>query len=1132
MNKKPINISGISESRVAPVAADVAKQNAQALIVVSSATRAKRLAEDLAFFAGENKSIYVIPEDEGVFLHYEARSREQLFARMKALKALRTGEECIVIVPVTSAVKRLTPPEFFEEASLRIERGGEAEPDSVKEKLTRMGYERVPIIEGRGQFSVRGSIIDVFAADADSPYRIELFDTEVDSIRSFDIDTQRSEENLKYVEIYPAEQLLRNDELFKNAASRIKAEYTKYIKKIGPGEAADKLTRRRDELVEYIETSTNLQLLENYIEYFYEEPTFVWDYLKSDAAVMVDDPIRCHEVLSLRDRELTDDFEALTESGSVIPKDFQVFAGKKEFCEIYKRAGVYVFTPLTQTIKEISAYDEVRSLQSKQTPIFAGHMDMLESELKLYLKNSYKVTIVCSSKERMENIRDFLERAGLDGKVWLKEGKLSGGIEYPTEKRCWISDSDIFSEKKRKGHRAKPKNGKPISSFSDLHVGDFVVHENHGIGKFSGIKQISTEGKAKDYIVIKYAGSDVLYVPVEHMDIVQKYSGSEDGVPKLNKLSGTEWRTTKARAKAAIVNMANELLELSAARQSQPGFAFSKDNEWQKEFEESFPFAETDDQLRCIEEIKKDMEKPTAMDRLLCGDVGYGKTEVAARALFKCVCDGKQAAVLVPTTLLANQHYYTLKERFEKFPFKVEVMSRFRSEKQQEEIARAINRGAVDVVIGTHRLLSKDVRFKNLGLLVVDEEQRFGVQHKEAIKMLKNNVDVLTLSATPIPRTLHMSLVGIRDMSVIEEPPEERYPVQTYVLEQDDQLIREVIERELARDGQVYVLFNKVRGISRIAAKIAELVPDARVAVGHGQMKENELEKIMIDFINKETDVLVSTTIIESGLDIPNANTILILDADKLGLAQLYQLRGRVGRSNRIAYAYLMYKKDSVLTETAEKRLRAIKEFTEFGAGFKVAMRDLEIRGAGNLLGTEQHGHMLDVGYELYCKLVDDAVRALSGEVVNPDHEEASIEIRATAFIPNTYISDEVLKLQMYKKIAMVTCEEDEDEILEEMLDRFGDVPAETVNLTKISRIRSLAENLCITRVAEERNGNSLRVVFYFAQNNTLNAEKLMNLSAAFGSRILIHGGVKPFIRYSVEKDKLRETIEVLETLK
>lgn len=1130
MNKRPINISGISESRVAPVAADKAKSNAQALIIVSSATRAKRLAEDLAFFA--DKRIYVVPEEEGVFLHYEARSREQLFARMKALKALRSGEECIVIAPATAAVKRLPPPSVFEEASVRIERGGEVSLSDVKEKLAGMGYERVAIIESRGQFSVRGSIIDVFAVDAENPYRVELFDTEVDSIRSFDIDTQRSEENLKYIEIYPAEQLIRNEEIFTSAATLLESEYTKYIKKIGPCEAADKLSRRRDELSEYIKTETNIQLLENYLHYFFKEPSFIWDYAGDDTVIMVDDPIRCHEVLELRDRELTDDFRVMTDEGYVIPKDFEVFAGKKEFCDIYRKEGVYVFTPLTQNIKEISAYEQVFGMQSRQTPIFAGHMDMLESELKLYVKNGYKVTIVCSSKDRLENLRDFLDRAGLEKKVWLKEGKLSSGIEYPLEKRCWISDSDIFSEKKRTGRKTRPKNAKPVSSFADLRVGDYVVHENHGIGKFSGIEKITIEGNSKDYIKIKYAGSDVLYVPVEQMDIVQKYSGADDGAPKINKLSGSEWKATKARAKAAIADMASELLQLSAARKSEPGFAFSKDNEWQHQFEESFPFAETDDQLRCIAEIKKDMESPNAMDRLLCGDVGYGKTEVAARALFKCVCDGKQAAVLVPTTLLANQHYYTLKERFEKFPFKVEVMSRFRSEKQQSEIASAIGRGTVDVVIGTHRLLSKDVKFKNLGLLVVDEEQRFGVQHKEAIKMLKNNVDVLTLSATPIPRTLHMSLVGIRDMSVIEEPPEERYPVQTYVIEEEDQIIREVIERELARDGQVYVLYNKVRGISKVASRIAELVPEARVAVGHGQMKENELEKIMIDFINGESDVLVSTTIIESGIDIPNANTILILDADKLGLAQLYQLRGRVGRSNRIAYAYLMYKKDSVLSETAEKRLRAIKEFTEFGAGFKVAMRDLEIRGAGNLLGTEQHGHMLDVGYELYCKLVDDAVRALSGEVVNPDREEATIEIRTGAYIPDTYISDEVVKLQMYKKIALVESEEDEDEILDEMLDRFGDVPLETVNLTKVSRIRSLAEGLCITRVAEEKDSKGTRIVFFFAQENPLNPERLMNLSAAFGPRVFIHGGVKPFIRYSVEKDKLRETIGVLEALK
>ncbi len=723
-----------------------------------------------------------------------------------------------------------------------------------------------------------------------------------------------------------------------------------------------------------------------------------------------------------------------------------------------------------------------------------------------------------------------MDRLGLSGKIILAEGKLSSGIEYPEEKLVWISDGDIFSEKRIR-KKSKKKSGNPIRSFADLKVGDFVVHENHGIGKFIGIQQISVEGKQKDYIKIKYAGQDMLYVPVEQMDIVQKYSGSETAAPRINKLSGGEWKATKAKAKAAIANMAKELLALSAARQAEAGFAFSKDGEWQKEFEESFPYAETEDQLRCIEEIKKDMENSNAMDRLLCGDVGYGKTEVAARAVFKCVADGKQAAILVPTTLLANQHYYTLKDRFEHFPFKVDVMSRFRSERQQDEIATRISKGAVDVVIGTHRLLSKDIKFKDLGLLVIDEEQRFGVQHKEAIKMLKKNVDVLTLSATPIPRTLHMSLTGIKNMSVLEEPPSERFPIQTYVLEQEEQIIREVIERELSRDGQVYVLFNRVRGINKIASMISDLVSMAKVSVAHGQMKENELEQIMVDFINGESNVLVSTTIIETGIDIPNVNTILILEADKLGLSQLYQLRGRVGRSNRIAYAYLMYKKDAVLTEMAEKRLRAIKEFTEFGAGFKVAMRDLEIRGAGNLLGTEQHGHMVDLGYELYCKLVDDAVRALNGEIVNPDREETSVEIRTSAFIPDTYISDEVLKLQMYKKIAAITCEEDEDDVIEEMLDRFGDVPVETLNLTKISRIKSLAEKLCISKITEEQSSRSAKLIFNFEAKNPLKPEKLAIMMEKYGLRVLVHGGVKPFIKYNIEKDKLKEAIEVLEIL-
>jgi transcription-repair coupling factor (superfamily II helicase) len=700
-------------------------------------------------------------------------------------------------------------------------------------------------------------------------------------------------------------------------------------------------------------------------------------------------------------------------------------------------------------------------------------------------------------------------------------------MEFPEEKLCYIWDGDIFTNQKHgrsKGRSSKAK-GKAIQSFSDMHKGDFVVHENHGIGKFLGIEQLTVQNVKKDYLKIKYAGEDMLYVPVEQMDLIQKYVSADGITPKINKLSGGEWKKTKAKAKAAIANMAKELLELSAARQIEMGYAFSEDTVWQKEFEDNFPYEETSDQLRSIKEIKADMEKTTAMDRLLCGDVGYGKTEVAARALFKCVADGKQAAVLVPTTLLANQHYFTMKERFEQFPFKVEMLCRFRNDRQQDEIVSKLDRGAIDLVIGTHRMLSKDVKFKDLGLLVIDEEQRFGVQHKESIKQLRKNVDVLTMSATPIPRTLHMSLVGIKDMSLIEEPPDERYPVQTYVLEQEDELIRTAVQRELARGGQVYVIFNRVTGINKIASHISRLVPEARVEAAHGQMNERQLEDIMLNFMNNETNVLIATTIIESGIDISNANTIIILDADRLGLSQLYQLRGRVGRSTRMSYAYLMFQKDKVLSEVAEKRLRAIKEFTEFGAGFKVAMRDLEIRGAGNLLGMEQHGHMMMIGYELYCKLVDDAVRALGGEIVNPDREEASIELQVTAFIPDRYIADEVLKLQMYKKIATIEGVGNEEEIIDELLDRFGEIPKEAINLIKISRIRAMAQKLCITRVHEEGN----KITFEFAPENPLKAVAYAKLVENYGMRIFIHGGVKPMVKYTMnKKNKLEEVIEVL----
>ena len=1115
-----INISGISEGRAMPVASLIIKErDGQCLIVTSSYAKAKRLAEDLSFFV--EQKIFIIPEEEQLFLKYEAKSHGILEERLTALKALLSGERCIVIAPILGAVKKLAPHRIFEENTLRFSLGEEADLDTIRKKLTYMGYERAAYIESKGQYSIRGGIVDIFPADSEYPYRVEFFDTEIDSIRTFHPETQRSVENMKSIEIYPAEQMVQEEDLFRHAAERLSKAYDSHSKKLGEVQR-EHLLQRKDQLLEYIENSTNVQLLENYIHYFYEDTEYLWNYMSQDGIVMLEDPDRIREVLDFREKEDKEDFKTMMERGEAVPGDYKAFPSKADLEALYKKSPLILFTPFQKQLKGIDSLDYNIQITSKQAPVYNGRMDFLETDLKGYLKQDYEVVIVCATEERIENLRNFVQRFDSSDKIKLTKGSLTSGMEYPEEKIIFLWDGDIFTTQKHRKPKTSEKKGKPIKTFTDIRNGDFVVHENHGIGKFIGVEQLVVQNVKKDYLKIKYAGEDMLYVPVEQMDMIQKYVGADSAVPRISRLSGGEWKKVKAKAKAAIATMAKELLEISAERQARGGYSFAPDSIWQHEFEDLFPYEETSDQLRCIEEIKADMERPLSMERLLCGDVGYGKTEVAARAIFKCVADGKQAAVLVPTTILANQHYYTFKERFEKFPFKVEMLSRFRNEKQQETIIEALKKGNVDVLVGTHRLLSKDIDFKDLGLLVIDEEQRFGVQHKEAVKRLRKNVDVLTLSATPIPRTLHMSLIGIKDMSLIEEPPEERYPVQTYVLEQDDEMIRDAIQRELDRDGQVYVVYNRVRGIYRIASLISKLVPDAVVTVGHGQMNEKHLEDVMIDFVNHESNVLVATTIIESGIDIPNVNTIIILDADRFGLSQLYQLRGRVGRSTRMSYAYLMYQKDKVLSELAEKRLRAIKEFTEFGAGFHIAMRDLEIRGAGNLLGTEQHGHMMSIGYELYCKLVDDAVRALSGEIVNPDREETSIEIDIPAYIPDTYISDEILKLQMYKKIAAIRDNEDQEEILDELMDRFGELPQETMNLVNVSYIRAMAEKAGIIRVHEE----AKKIVFNFHEKNQITPQIITKLSEAYGMGILIHGGVKPFIKCNITgKNKLHEVI-------
>lgn len=1125
-----INISGVSEARVAPCAAHMSKEKSQSIIIVPTYVRAQRLAGDLSFFV-KDKDILVLPEEEQVFLRYEAKNHDRLIERMKALKALRTGQPVIVVAPVSAAIKKISPHKAFEEKVIKLKLGDIADLEKLKADLVAMGYEFSVTVESHGQFSVRGGIVDIFTPDNDNPYRIELFGDEVDSIRTFNKDTQRSIENLKYVEIYPAEQLTIESEAFERAGRAIAKEYEKQSKKLEASspEASGKLIELKNSICEYIENVSNLQLLENYIHYFYDDTEFIWNYM-DDGRVMLDDPERIFEILEIRENELKEDFKVLLERGEAVPKDSALITGTANLKEVLEKRDTVIFTPFPKRVKGIDSFDEIHNINSRQMISFSGNLTLLENEIKSYLKRNYKISIVSNSDARLDNLREMLSRIDNYDRISFEKGTLSNGMDFPEEKHCWISENDIFKySKKHKRRKAFKDKGQKIHSFSEMKTGDYVVHINHGIGKFIGIEQLKVQGEKKDYIKIKYAGNDMLYVPVEQMDLVQKYIGNDQAAPKINKLSGGEWKATKAKAKAAIAVFAKDLIDLYAKRKMEKGYSFSKDTVWQKDFEDSFPYEETDDQLRATEEIKADMEKPFPMDRLLCGDVGFGKTEVAARALFKCVSDGKQAAVLVPTTILANQHFYTLKERFEKFPFTVEVLSRFKTPAQQKTIISKLKSGEIDLIIGTHRLLSKEIEYKDLGLLVVDEEQRFGVEHKEMIKQLKKNIDVLTLSATPIPRTLNMSLTGIKDMSLIEEPPEERYPVQTYVMEQDDRVIRDIIERELSRGGQVYVVYNRVKGIYQLAERIENLVPEARIVVGHGQMNEHALEDAMMSFINGENNVLIATTIIESGIDIPNANTMIIVDSDRYGLSQLYQLRGRVGRANRQAYAYMMYQKDKVLTETAEKRLKAIREFTEFGSGFKVAMRDLEIRGAGNMLGNEQSGHLVNVGYELYCKMVDDAVRALEGEIVNDEsREEATVELKASAYIPERYISDEATKLQMYKKIASIRTTDDEDEILDELLDRFGDVPAPCINLIKISHIRYLADLLAITELKQVGN----KVVLNFSAENPLSGFALLNATERFGQKLFIHGGKQPFLRLSInEKKNLDETLELLQVL-
>jgi len=1097
----PIAVHGLWDSVASHVISSLGGAlEKQVLVLCPTESEAKKIQDDLKLFYGED--VYHFPAKEVVFFDVYAHSFQLIEERVKIIKRLLTKEKCIITMSVEGLFFKMMDPEAWLGNQMKFAVGERLNLVKMLTQLVDMGYERCEMVEGRGHFSLRGGIIDIFPANSQNPYRIELFDDEIDSIRLFNHETQKSIENIQETIIYPSREIIIGE---KERARGIEA-LDKEIKSYSDDEA---IKGKLQEVKEKLEQGMFLDNFENYFNYLFDNSFSLIDYMEEAALKVIINSERCTEKATWFRDDYEDRFKNYLENGTLSSGQYNGLYTFAEIIKILDSDPMLIINNLQTRIKEFDV-EQIINFKAHEAVLYHGKIDDFVTDLEKWKYRGYKVVIVSGTEERARRFSQELKKRDVyvpycedadkvlsSGESIVISGHLRSGYEFNTFKLIVITEQEIFGANKKKKSKVKDKNARAIKSFRELTVGDLVVHENHGIGKYVGIEQLAVESTKKDYIKIKYTNEDFLYIPIEQMDLIQKYIGAEAKAIKLHKLGGVEWKNTKSRVKKAIEDMTDELLNLYAIRKKATGHQFSQDTDWQKQLEDLFPYEETPDQLKCIEEIKKDMESQMPMDRLLCGDVGFGKTEVAIRAIFKAVMDSKQVGVLVPTTILASQHYESIKERFSKFPAKVEMLSRFRTKKQQEKIAEDLRTGVVDVVVGTHRILSKDVNFKDIGLLIIDEEQRFGVKHKEKIKQFKNDIDVLSLSATPVPRTLHMSLVGIRDMSLLEDPPEDRYPIQTYVTERDESVIRDAISRELDRGGQVFYVHNRVHDIDQVAGRLKQLVPEAQVVFAHGQMSERKLEQIMIAFLNHEFDVLVCTTIIETGLDIANCNTIIIDDADKMGLSQLYQLRGRVGRSNRLAYAYLTYKKDKVLNEIAEKRLKAIKDFTELGAGFKIAMRDLEIRGAGNLLGSEQHGHLASIGYELYCKMLEETVGALKGNVIE-EVMETSIEFRINAFIPSEYVENQKYKLEFYKKISSIRDKEDAYNIADEIEDRYGTLPQSVYNLISISLIKAYCQKLKIASMVEQRD----RTVFEFLSNDAVKPEIISKIGEKFGRRV------------------------------
>jgi len=1135
-------IYGLTGVQKTIIAATIAyEKNKNMLIMCDSPKRAKEVWDDLTYLLPQFNVLY-FPALEVIPFEVLAQSTEIQRQRLQVLATLAEGEkQTIVVAPVEALAKGLIPPQVFSRTIRNLQVGDQVDLHELLEYLVQYGYERVELVEGPGQFSLRGGILDIFCVLYEEPIRMEFFDDEIDSIRFFELKTQKSVEKVEAIKLVPAREFFLLPEKIENGLELLENEFELQKQRLAKRKdrsALDKLSTKVSEVVEKVNNGLYFPGLDQYQPFFYPEQGTLIDYCAAGSIFCLDEPVRLREALEHRERERNAGFADLLAAGSVLPSQSKFFFELEKLLEVLEKQK-RIYLALLPKKGLPGTVENIIGIETKSLPPFFSKIRLLADEIKEWKRKKYAVIILLTSEAKAKRLQQALSDCGIEapwvgekyeprqGQVYIAQGNLSAGVEFIKSKLVLVSEHEIFQQpKKRPPKKMFQQDGERINRLDDLKVGDYVVHASHGIGRYLGVERLKVGDIERDYLIIKYAGEDRLYVPTDQVELLHKYVAGEGTVPKVHKLGGSEWQKTKLKVNASVKKLAEGLLELYAKRQSMPGFAFSPDDNWQREFEDAFPYKETPDQLKAIEEVKKDMEKNIPMDRLICGDVGYGKTEVAIRAAFKAVNNGKQVAVLVPTTVLAQQHYNTFRERFANYPVTIEVVSRFRSLGEQKKIMDGVKEGTVDIIIGTHRLLSKDVQFKDLGLLVVDEEQRFGVSHKEKLKRLKSQVDVLTLSATPIPRTLHMSLVGIRDMSVIETPPEDRYPIQTYVVEHSPELIKDAIRRELGRGGQVFYVHNRVEDIEKVAEDVRLLVPEARVGIAHGQMKEDFLERVMMEFMEQELDVLVCTTIIETGLDISNVNTLIIDDADKMGLAQLYQLRGRVGRTNRVAYAYLTYKKDKILSQLAEKRLHAIREFTELGSGFKIAMRDLEIRGAGNLLGPEQHGHVASVGFDMYCRLLEEAVRELKGEK-RETGIDVEIDLQVSSFIPDYYITDASTKLEFYQRIRLVKTLKAIQDLEEEMEDRFGDPPVETRNLLYLARLKVLAAGAQV-KMLKQKDG---MVTVNFHGDPGLTGQELLELAQKFRRKLTFSLDNDLSIKLNVTRLSSAECLALLEKI-